>query len=477
MSSKVILVGVGGTGEMLVDRVAKTAPIGQSVAASIILDTVPPIGEKPDRDHFYLGGFNVELAVTESDNLYFSPSEQRELSTFRGSINLGAAARSELGRLALHVHRRDLQTWLPDRLREAVTNVNGSNIRILVLGSLCGGTGGGVLPELGVLLRASLETLGLTGEIVGFGVAASAFEWLDLGGLSRALKGNQERALSRLMHQSEKGSQQPRGYNEFFAVETAQKIAPGSFYDLLATRISHGWLQDSQHDVPEFADEGISLLAVEGGEIPTPHVLWSSRNDFLHLFQGGPGATVPAVQVTPFNDLWGREIQEFRALLRSPSSSESQVQRFLEQHPHFLTGFDYSRAVPQVCVHSKEEGLLIPDFMLVPFDTEFADIVELKHPRAPVVVHGGKHARFAANVMQAVSQLRAYERFFDNPENRERFRLRYGFTAFKPKLTVVIGTAAGKTSELVFRRLVADSRAVNVLTYDDLLARAERYVR
>lgn len=475
---KMLLVGVGGTGENLLDRISREPTAKGRIARSILLDTLAPDGEKTNIDYFYLGGFHVGLAITDLNLENLSEETQRELQTFQGTLNFGAAARTELGALALRVHRRRLEAWLLGKLREAKADSTDTTLDILVLGSLCGGTGGGVLPQIGLLLRTASETLGLSGKIVGFGVTASAFEWMT-GSLrsDRVYRQNEDIAISEMRRRSGPGAGgHVAGYDDFFLVETSTGATPWAVYDLLATRICVGLDDSSQLGFAEaLADDGIALLTLEEGEVPTPQLLWSSGRSFLNLLSGGPGQSTFAVFVPSFSDVWTPEIREFRELLRTSRTSENEIQRFLENHPRFLTGFDYSRAVPQVCVHSREEGLLRPDFMLVPFDSEFADIVELKSPRSRVVVRSGKHARLAATVTHAVAQLRAYERFFDSPDNRERFRARHGFTAFKPRLTVVIGTAAGKRSELLFRRLVADDRSVDILTYDDLITRAARY--
>jgi hypothetical protein len=115
--------------------------------------------------------------------------------------------------------------------------------------------------------------------------------------------------------------------------------------------------------------------------------------------------------------------------------------------------------------------------MLIPFDSDLADVLELKHPRHRLVVEQSGHARVSAYLLQAVAQLRDYEEFFDREENRERIRRQYGFTAYKPKLSVVIGTRSSMQSELLFRRVTAAHPEVRVMTYDEILARAARLCR
>ncbi len=172
---------------------------------------------------------------------------------------------------------------------------------------------------------------------------------------------------------------------------------------------------------------------------------------------------------------WAERLEEFRQLVRSPDISESDIQNFLGRNPEFLTGIDYERAVPHVYIEGHDEGALIPDFMLIPFQSNFADVLELKHPRHKILVKQGKHLRFSASVIKAIAQLRDYEQFFDNKENRDRVKKQYGFTAYKPKMIMI--TTSSLQSEIQFRKVAADYRKVSVLTYDDVIARAERMLQ
>lgn len=117
---------------------------------------------------------------------------------------------------------------------------------------------------------------------------------------------------------------------------------------------------------------------------------------------------------------------------------------------------------------------LIPDFMLVPFDNEFADIVELKHPHRNLLADVDNHPRFSAAVTSGLAQLRDYESYFEDEANRRRLHDRLGFTAFKPKLSLIIGQASLVPSSFVFRKVCADSARVTIYTYDQIIARAER---
>ena len=136
------------------------------------------------------------------------------------------------------------------------------------------------------------------------------------------------------------------------------------------------------------------------------------------------------------------EIEEFESLINSPFSNEYDIQKFIESHPKFLLGQDYQRLHPQVVLERKEQGSLIPDFLLQPFNKDFCDIVELKLPNAPLIVGKKDRQRFSSAIAEASAQLKTYRDYFDDSNQRKAIRERYGITAFRPKLAVIVGKAA-----------------------------------
>jgi hypothetical protein len=136
------------------------------------------------------------------------------------------------------------------------------------------------------------------------------------------------------------------------------------------------------------------------------------------------------------------EIEEFEGIINSPISSEHDIQRFLENHSKFLLGHEYQKLYSQVVLEREELGTLIPDFLLQPVNKEFCDIVDLKLPRAPLVVGKDNRKRFSAAIAEAAAQLRTYHDYFDDRGRRDAIKERYGVTAYRPKLAVVVGRAA-----------------------------------
>jgi hypothetical protein len=479
-----ILIGIGGSGSRLIRQIASYSGAGDSgrVLRILTIDTDTE-SRTASGDHFSLGGFQLDVAVDRLDPNFFSPERLAELRSLRLNVNMGAAARADIGRVALEVHRKELEDWLFRHVTASAALAKGP-LRVFVVGSLCGGTGAGVLPELGYLLRRVLRRAQEPAALHGFGLASSLFGRIFHPELARSLSHNQEHAVTKLTASSPDSTF--AGYNDFYIVDVrfGAPMDSAEVLESIAQRIVAGWVLGEQSTgTPGDAErlrnsEGAVLLAVSDFRRPEMDVLWTPG---LHLAAGADRVGLPsgdlAFYIPSFRRHWAEQIDQFRRLVNNPRVSELELQRFLETNPGFLTGFDYQRAVPHVYLHGSPEGDLIPDFMLIPFDSDLADVLELKHPRQRIVVQQSGHARVSACLLQAMAQLRDYEEFFDREENRERIRNQYGFTAYKPKLSVVIGTRSSMQSELLFRRVTAPHPEVNVITYDDILARAARFCR
>jgi hypothetical protein len=68
-----------------------------------------------------------------------------------------------------------------------------------------------------------------------------------------------------------------------------------------------------------------------------------------------------------------------------------------------------------------DEGDLIPDFLLQPFNSpRFCDVLDIKTPAASVMVLQKNRERFSSAVWDGVAQLRRYAEYFDDPRLRHR---------------------------------------------------------
>jgi len=186
--------------------------------------------------------------------------------------------------------------------------------------------------------------------------------------------------------------------------------------------------------------------------LAAPHVLSSGLRTVLH-----------------------EELQEFEELINSPRVIEEDIHRFLNRNPSFLLGHDYRHLHSKVLLEREDAGPLIPDFILQPFDNELCDLLELKLPGEPLVVGTENRKRFSGAVYTAAAQLRTYRDYFEDRSKRDGVFSRYGIKAYRPRLSVVIGRSP-VVDPIEYRKIAEGQTDVKVLTYDDLLRRAKRFL-
>ena len=390
---------------------------------------------------------------------------------------MGAAAVPEMGKLAFRVHERALREWLSRFLNREGTSPD--SVRVVVLGSLVGGTGSSVMPLMGGLVQDLIRPSGTRGWVVGIAVESYAFAAMVPPDLQHHLRQNQKRSMSWLSQELSQLDGKS-GYNAFYTVSAPDEVNWQDAHQRLAERIVNSWERSrSEVDSPIMFEGHESILISVGSQHePKFTVLWGPGSSLLR-----PGGISTAHELGVFFQVphlprtWTEPIEAFRSLLRNSEVREVDIQQFLERHPFFLTGVDYKRAVPQVHLEVHDARGLIPDFMLVPFDSDFADIVQLKHPNRNLLADNENHPRFSAAVTAGLAQLRDYESYFDEEANRQRLRDKFGFTAFKPKLSLIIGQASAVPSTFIFRKVCADSARVTIYTYDQIIARAERLLK
>ena len=173
-------------------------------------------------------------------------------------------------------------------------------------------------------------------------------------------------------------------------------------------------------------------------------------------------------------NLWLPAAADLEDLINDPGIREHDLQQFFEAHPHLLTRDSHVRAIPHP-VLARTEGDLIPDFMLEVDSASFADLVELKLPKAQVVAGKKNRVRPAAELTSALAQVREYQAHFEDSGNRRQFSDTYGVDAYRPAAVIIIGRDAPGGDPLELRRLWNDLPGnTTVHTYDDLLRRIRR---
>lgn len=476
MSSRII-VGIGGSGIEIGRNVLRcfeqtsgsTKPLLLAVDADLI-----GMREIPRQNQYYLGGVDLELKTRSFDKPSFPHDEFTP--GWRAGVRMGSAAIPEMGHLAFRAHESALRKWLSPFIKHA--EISRDTIQVLVFGSLVGGTGSGVMPPIGGVIRDLIQESHTGGWVLGLALESYAFTPVVQPELHRYLRQNQQRSMSWLTKELSDVDGK-NGYDAFYTVSASNEVDWREAHRRLARRIVNTW-ENAGNDANspamfENANDESLLLSFADRDEPQFTVLWGPGSSVLRQESSSTAREFGIFFKVPrLAHKWAEPIEAFRALVRDPQVREADIQRFLEHYPFFLTGVDYERAVPQVHLDVRDERGLIPDFMLVPFDNEFADIVELKLPDRNLVVDVDNHPRFSAAVTSGLAQLRDYESYFDDGDNRRRLSEKFGFTAFKPKLSLIIGQASLLPSSFVFRKVCSDSARVTIYTYDEIIARAER---
>jgi|SRR5215213_9240975 len=219
------------------------------------------------------------------------------------------------------------------------------------------------------------------------------------------------------------------------------------------------------------------LLTLSGGQI---QILPSQQEGIYRLslsdnLGGELIIAAPYVIANATRSYIRDEIEEFEAIVNSSLSTEHDIQKFLENHPKFLLGQEYQKLHPQVILEREEQGSLIPDFLVQPYNKEFCDVVDLKLPKSPLIVGKDNRKRFSSAIAEAAAQLRTYRDYFEDKERREAVKDKYGITAYRPRLAVIVGRATG-IDDILYKQIKDDLQNLEIITYDDLIKRAKNFL-
>jgi hypothetical protein len=167
------------------------------------------------------------------------------------------------------------------------------------------------------------------------------------------------------------------------------------------------------------------------------------------------------------------EVELFEALLNDPDVTEATLQRFFEEHPHFLFATRLMQALPHVPLHAQNGRLLIPDFLMKPIvafqrDSNW-EVLDLKLPQARLLAGPSNHKRFSQDVMKAINQVKDYKDYFENPSNADAVAAALGHPLKHPKLGVLIGRLPPGADVEALETAQAREPGVRVVTYDEIL--------
>lgn len=187
----------------------------------------------------------------------------------------------------------------------------------------------------------------------------------------------------------------------------------------------------------------------------------------------------PGKLFTVATDIFGaqHEVELFERLINDPNTAESQLQRFFEDHPHFLPMQSLMEALPQVRLRDTDGKLLIPDFVLKPIVAALRDsnweVLDIKKPGARLLTSISSHPKLSEEAHKALAQLSDYGDYFADPTNAEEVERVLGQRLRYPTLAVLIGRLPPEELIPELEKQQHRERTVRLVTYDEVLERQQ----
>lgn len=160
-----------------------------------------------------------------------------------------------------------------------------------------------------------------------------------------------------------------------------------------------------------------------------------------------------------------KKLTEFKELIVA-KKTENFYQKFLKEN-FWIFGLEY------ISVKSQKAGGASnrPDFSMERYD-KFRDIAEIKRPQDDVFVQVGSRFHQGSKLKEALAEVMDYVDYFLKHVNDEV--VEYDETYYKPKAVIVIGQT--KNFKEKIRQLNSFLHRIEIMTYDDLVSRAEKII-
>lgn len=157
-------------------------------------------------------------------------------------------------------------------------------------------------------------------------------------------------------------------------------------------------------------------------------------------------------------------------LLNNSKTKERDLHDFFRMFPEFLLDNNYDIIYSENSFASLNHKLRT-DIVAQPRglreDNDKWAIVELKKHTEKILTNRKYHANFCKSVYNAITQLKNYQDYFNNPSNYVKIQKKFGVVP-NPKLCLVIGrTPTGKIN--LFEKMKNQFPGINISTYDEVL--------
>lgn len=171
-------------------------------------------------------------------------------------------------------------------------------------------------------------------------------------------------------------------------------------------------------------------------------------------------------------------IYELRNLLKTDEIKEEIFQAYFEKYDVVFNVLGYSKAYPHFSLELTDElkdkfdrEALIPDFFAQKINGNI-DIFELKTPQENLVKDKRGRTSFYAKINDYIAQVLQYSEYFEEQENRNLFKQKYGLDIQKKIDTVIV---AGRDNNLDKKQLHDEIRRrsnhLDIITFDEILNR------
>lgn len=224
----------------------------------------------------------------------------------------------------------------------------------------------------------------------------------------------------------------------------------------------------------EFDDMGFIVSYKAGRYSVRPALQPRKELEGRYYFRAGDERGTGLFTVHQDSGAIQREVEVFEAIINHPDVSEAQLQRFFEEHPHFLSASHLP--LPQVRLSRDDGSVLIPDFILKPIAVQQRDscweVLDLKRPQERLLAGKGSRARLSSKVMTAIRQLRDYQEHFNDARYALRIATLLGHPLRYPQIGVLIGRLAN-TDVAALEREQRQLMGVKIVTYDEILERQQ----
>jgi hypothetical protein len=266
------------------------------------------------------------------------------------------------------------------------------------------------------------------------------------------------RAILDTLWSVSEGSIQPKSR---LGINYASYAAPSDETRLRARMVFDDYVIESENDADLF---NIVLGALQGAELSAAGVAVKPRHS------AEPLASLTREVMRVIRDssilLTQELINEFRDLIAA-SAPEAEYQRFLEAHPVFLDPLA-ADMIPRARLGVE----LITDFVLRRHDHRYVAI-EIEKPHDPIFT---RRNDFTSEFSHAVGQVIDFQGWV--AEN-VAYAQRHFPLIENPAGLLIMGcrSALDEQQRSKLRRWCANSRSIEVLTFDDLAARADTLLR